>query len=274
MPMSIIVPLDGSSAAERALPVAATLARRSGGSVTFFTGLGAGVPADVDAYLNAQAERVGIVAKHEIGDAGDIATSLAALAASHSDSSIIMSSRAPTALDDVLVGSVTAEMLRLTTSPVLLLGPHLEQAAMPLADDYRTMLICVDGSAAAESMLPIAERWSELLGLTIWIVQVVAPGTAGDTSPGHERLSEVAYVQRLASQLPGDHGEVEFDVLHDYHPAKAILRFAAKLPRPIIAMTTHGRTGLRRFVMGSVTMSVLRHATGPVLVMRPTDMQE
>ena len=277
MSMSIIVPLDGSPFAERGLPIASKLARRSGGSITLFTGRDAGVPADIDEYLDRQAARFDIQAKHKSDDHHDIPLSLANFAAAHGDPVIVMSSRGPNGIDDVVIGSITAETLRLTDTPVLLLGPHLESGPSPTDSDYETLLVCLDGSPEAEAILPVAERWAKLLSLKVWIVQVVEPDASKIPALelGSETLNESGYVHRIATEMGGTMS-IGFDVLHDrhpHHPAAAILRYAEALPRPIIAMATHGRTGLRRLAMGSVTMAVVRHATGPVLVIRPADRQ-
>ena len=273
MSMTIIVPLDGSPGAERELPIAAALARRSGGSVVLFTDRERGVPADIDGYLDAQGARFGVQAEHRLGETHDVPASLAALAAEHDDPVIVMSSRGPTGINEVVIGSITAETLRMTAAPVLLLGPHLSSEPLPTDHEFETLLLCLDGSHDAESIVPVAQRWAALLGLTTWVVQVVDPARSSGIM-NHEPIDESGYVHRIATRLGGHDVKAEFDVLHDdhHHPARAILRYAEGLPRPIIAMTTHGRTGLRGIIAGDVTMNVVRHAVCPVLVVRPASM--
>lgn len=274
MTMTVIVPLDGSPSAERELPIAATLARRSGGSVVLFTARDSGVPVDVDGYLAQQESRFGVVAEHQISEHRDIPVSLAKIAETHDDPVIVMSSRGPNGINEVVIGSITADTLRLTDAPVLLLGPHVKIVPSPTDPPYETLIVCLDGSHGAESILPIAQRWAKLLGLTIWIVQVVDPSVKLRVEGlAHEAVDESGYVHRVARKLSSAESETEFDVLHEdaHHPARALVRFAEGLPRPIIAMTTHGHTGLRGLVAGDVTMNVVRHATCPVLVVRPHD---
>ena len=70
--------------------------------------------------------------------------------------------------------------------------------------------------------------------------------------------TEPGYVRRLATEVGA-----EWEVLHGPDPAKAIVQWAGSA---LIAMTTHGRSGLSRITIGSVTTAVTRWATGPVLV--------
>ena len=274
MTMTVIVPLDGSPSAERELPIAATLARRSGGSVVLFTARDSGVPVDVDGYLAQQESRFGVVAEHQISEHRDIPVSLAKIAETHDDPVIVMSSRGRNGINEVVIGSITADTLRLTDAPVLLLGPHVKIVPSPTDPPYETLIVCLDGSRGAESILPIAQRWAKLLGLTMWIVQVVVDTSAHrDEAFTHKAVEESGYVHRVARKFSSAEFETEFEVLHEdaHHPARALVRFAEGLPRPIIAMTTHGHTGLRGLVAGDVTMNVVRHATCPVLVVRPHD---
>jgi nucleotide-binding universal stress UspA family protein len=60
-------------------------------------------------------------------------------------------------------------------------------------------------------------------------------------------------------------------LLRNGYPAGAIVDLAEALPAALVAMTTHTRTGLTRFMVGSVTMGVLNSAPCPVLVTRPED---
>jgi nucleotide-binding universal stress UspA family protein len=79
---------------------------------------------------------------------------------------------------------------------------------------------------------------------------------------------ETGYVRRLAEAMGRSSGtEAQFEVLHGPDPATAILDFAH--PDGLIAMSTHGRTGLARIFAGSVTTDVVAGCRQPVLVVRP-----
>jgi nucleotide-binding universal stress UspA family protein len=59
----------------------------------------------------------------------------------------------------------------------------------------------------------------------------------------------------------------------DGHAADAIVEFAGRRPGTLLALTSHGRTGLVRITVGSVTMAVVRDATCPILTIRPSALE-
>ena len=82
------------------------------------------------------------------------------------------------------------------------------------------------------------------------------------------------YLDRIAARMKQDGFEVETRVLVDSRPASAILSYADDHEVDLIAMATHGRGGVPRAVMGSVTDKVVRGAHRPVLVVRPAEEAE
>ena len=77
------------------------------------------------------------------------------------------------------------------------------------------------------------------------------------------------YLRRVAEHLQKERGvSANWDVLHGKDAARAIVDYAALVRGALIAMTTHGRTGLARALMGSVTNEVVHEARSPVVVMR------
>jgi nucleotide-binding universal stress UspA family protein len=66
---------------------------------------------------------------------------------------------------------------------------------------------------------------------------------------------------------------VQYEVLHSSHPARIITEYASDNTASVIAMATHGAGGLRRFALGSTTMSVVHHAPCPVLVATTGDRE-
>ena len=76
------------------------------------------------------------------------------------------------------------------------------------------------------------------------------------------------YLAGVAQQVEEARVPVQTRIMYG-HPAEAILRFAAQESADVIAMATHGRGGLQRLWLGSVTMKVVQRAETPVLVIRP-----
>ena len=108
-----------------------------------------------------------------------------------------------------------------------------------------------------------ARRFIEL-GVAPWIMEVVSARAA--PPPGGV---ETVYVGRLAheaQQLSGH--EVEFEEVHGQQPAVAIADEALRRRASMIVSCSHGRTGIRRLALGSVSSGFVRHAPCPVLVVR------
>ncbi len=84
-------------------------------------------------------------------------------------------------------------------------------------------------------------------------------------------MGESVQVERQARSAQKELGKlVNFEVLHGKKPAKVLLERLDASGARIMAMATHGATGLSRVATGSVTSNVVRHAKCPVMVMRPT----
>lgn len=81
-----------------------------------------------------------------------------------------------------------------------------------------------------------------------------------------------ARLDKLSARLHTPTTAARTEVLHGT-PSRSITGFAERLPAALIAMATHGRSGIARITMGSVATDVVRHAPCPVLITRPTDNQ-
>jgi nucleotide-binding universal stress UspA family protein len=78
-----------------------------------------------------------------------------------------------------------------------------------------------------------------------------------------------AYLRQVSRTLSDRGISTSWDVLHQRDAAAALTTFASGLPASLVAMTTHGRTGLRRVTLGSVAARVVHDVTSPVLILRP-----
>lgn len=146
---------------------------------------------------------------------------------------------------------------------------------------YDRILVPLDGSPFAEQVLPLAAALARRSGMTLELVQVQRSHPVGyvqDTMlaalgiDAREREASAAYLDGVARRLSEDAGLVVRPTLLDAAtPAEGICREAERTGATLLAMTTHGRTGLLRTVRGSVADGVLRHATLPVLLWRPGD---
>ncbi len=155
-----------------------------------------------------------------------------------------------------------------------------------LPDMYAHILVALDGSANAEQILPYVESLAERFSSKVTLIQVTTSAeaimvstantaTLADTMPTidpypiaqAEAEAVGSYLAKLADRLRQSGLDVEHE-LPDGPAAETLLARARDLKVDLIAMTTHGRTGLRRVVLGSTAESVMTRAECPLLVLR------
>jgi nucleotide-binding universal stress UspA family protein len=151
---------------------------------------------------------------------------------------------------------------------------------------YARIVVALDGSTLAEHILPHVEPLAERFGSSITLLRATIPPSdvvAGDVVVGAppvagplvdptpvvhaERKEAVVYLDRLAADLRRRGFKVE-RVVPEGPVAEQIVEHAQKVGADLIALTTHGRSGLGRLVLGSVADAVVRHAPCPVLLVR------
>jgi nucleotide-binding universal stress UspA family protein len=128
-----------------------------------------------------------------------------------------------------------------------------------------SVLIPLDGWPKAEEALPVANRLAQAKHAGLLLIRSIAdrPG-----SPEHSEAED--YLRRVAGRFVDGFGPVETAVLHG-DPAKTIVARASEPQVALIVTATHGRSGVGRWIYGSVADNVLRHAPVPVvLVPSPT----
>lgn len=266
MVQHLIVPVDGSAGSWRAFDVALQLAARADATVRVVEV--ASDPADrrrAMEEIDEELQRRGpfdVEVKSDVRlTIGSVADELSQLIDLHPEATIVMSSHGK-GRSAALVGSVTEDVLHRTFGPIVLVGPHVEP------DDFSgPIVVTVDGSHESEIALPLATAWATELRTTPWIVNVATAATA--PSDAGTDAFESAYPARLAKDMATFSGHaVEFDELHGRHPDRAITDYATRHDASMIVASSHGRSGLSRLMMGSVTAGLVRSATCPVTVVR------
>jgi nucleotide-binding universal stress UspA family protein len=144
---------------------------------------------------------------------------------------------------------------------------------------YKRALVPLDGSPLAEGILPFILQIAGPLDLEVVLVHVVRPiapqvieGTRHFTvDDAATRLIEAReYLAPIAADLRERGVRVTTDARYG-QPVTEIVAAARETGADLIAMTTHGRSGLGRLLFGSVAEAVLRQADMPVLMMRHTE---
>ena len=287
----ILVPLDGSKLAEQVLPYARLLAEAIGAAVELLrvtdgdarVPLGGAAAAD---YLKETAARCFSastnVACTEL--TGKPAESIVDRAMIDTDCLIVMATHGASGLRRWLVGSVALKVIQAARNPLLLVRASETPSAEPDIS-LRSIIVALDGSELAEAVLgPAIELarplHSEIILARAWALPASAYYRSADESgaamfiPTYDQL--VAAVRGeaadyLAAKLT-ELGARGVDNLRaetlEGPAADKIIDLARATPGSLIAISTHGRSGVRRWMLGSVTENVVRHATRPVLILR------
>jgi nucleotide-binding universal stress UspA family protein len=156
-------------------------------------------------------------------------------------------------------GHVAEEVVRKLTVPALLVGPHCEEPRRG------PVMVCHDGSRLADAVLDIASAWATSMGAPIRLVHGIHPL---DVETPHATPPEVkAAATRLGTNPL---------ICRGPSPTAALLDAADELRPSIVALTTHGRSGIARIALGSVATKLVAQSSCPVLVVRPShrDLRE
>jgi nucleotide-binding universal stress UspA family protein len=165
----------------------------------------------------------------------------------------------------------------MATNPLLLVRASAETKNVPQA--FKTVIVPLDGSRASEQALPHACEMARRLDLEVILIRVYTIPVMGFTAedyytPSLEQILEKAK-EEARSYIDGKAAELEHEGLKrvsarflEGESADQIIDLAKKTPGSLIAMSTHGRSGIERLVLGSVTSRVVRHSGDPVLVVR------
>ncbi|HEY8742958.1 MAG TPA: universal stress protein [Chloroflexota bacterium] len=293
---TLVVPLDGSELAERALPYAVRFAAERGGRLVLVRAALGPPPSGLDwerqqlavmdeatAYLASVAEkvatRVPVTTAPVYGHAAD--EILAAVEQFDADS-IVMATHGRTGLAHLLYGSVAEAVLARSPVPVFVVHARPGEAPAPPFDSASArVMVPLDGSAFAEAVLPAA---LEILGAA---GELVLSGVAAP--PDHVERDDRGRVRAYLDQQEEAITRETFDYLRRVEaqlkqqlpdlrvtldvrigdPAAGIAIAEVDRGVDLVVMATHGRTGLRRAMQGSVAGTVLTTGSVPVLLVSP-----
>ncbi len=251
----IVVALDGTAYAERALEAADALSAAAG--LRMHLVAVRGDQADLTSthgYLNRVARRAPRVSDLLVEIGTDVAGHLSGLA--EAGALVVLATHARGPVGDVLFGSVADAVLRQTRRPVLLVGP---EAGVP-DPEFATMVVPDDAGVGGWRLQEHASAWAQRLRAVPWVVQVLPTEASGQMTD----VLEAANVERVAKELGP---MAEWEVLHGAEPAERIVRFAREHDAGLIAMTVPPRHRFGPDVAGGVALEVIRRAPCPVLAL-------
>ena len=228
-------------------------------------------------YLAEVALRFPAGAESSAVPGNDPVAAIADYAAENGIDLIAMSTHGRSGIGRWVYGSNADKLLQSTAYPILLVRPRNGDAPSQGGVNIDTLIVPLDGSLLAEEALAYAEGIASQMSLRLSLIRVVTtpaiayPGT--ETYAYDPRLftdlenDAAAYLRDKQAQLESRGLDVASTVRGGY-PAAHIIDFAEDSEGSLIVMSTHGRGGLGRWIMGSVADRVLRAAYRPILLIR------
>lgn len=253
----IMVPLDPARPPEHVVDVAASLA--TPGTIVELVAVEAdGLPAVVvDAFLDAERDRHGSLRVEVRRLTGpDVVSALLARIASAQPDLVVLASHGRGPIGELILGSVSADLVRSSPVPTVLVGPACHPAA-----GIDRLVVGVDGSADSLGALDVASHLAARFDLEIELVEVTDEATpSGD-------VVESAELQRLARAL--EPPVRRWDVLHGSDVPRALVDHVDHDRGAALVLGTHGASPGRPSVLGSTATRTVRQAPVPVLVVSP-----
>ncbi|MBF8299207.1 MAG: UspA domain protein [Dehalococcoidia bacterium] len=282
----VLIPVDGSRHSEAIIPQASQIAAALGAEVTVFHASGSNTPAResepgrvTQGYLNGLVSSVkafGVAKVDSKMVPGPASAEITRIAEESGFDIIAMTTHGRSGVGRWAFGNTADKVLHTTSLPLLLVRPKAEGA--PQAQRLTSALVLpLDGSDLAEAAIPAAVALAKGLKLPISLQQVVPP--YGALYAGLEPQSydpridkEIedaagAYLKSMVEKLRGM-GVMATAEVSRGDAAGEIIDFAERFPDSMIVMSTHGRSGVGRWVLGSVAGRVVRAASVPVLLLR------
>ncbi len=267
----ILIPLDGSAAAEAILPYIAGMAGHMGAGIILLTcvpqGLKSGVPERQ--YLEKAAA---LLRKRGLGVAtvvhrGEPGPGILEASREYEAGLIALSAHLKPGGRKDLLGSVVADVLRSRAEPVLVLREEDGRAAEKGWTPPSAIIVGLDGSTLSMTALPHAEALADTFGSEVVLVRAVLPADSlSGAAKYYGAVDDFAerYLAGIAETLRQRGRKVATRTGHKA-PDQEVLAAADSWPGSIIAMSTRGMTGRVNLMLGSVADRIIRAQRHPVL---------
>lgn len=293
----ILVPLDGSTAAEAVLPYVERIATPAHARVLLLAAVDRprdwggdtggdlkGERHEAETYLRRLQARLASATGNDVETevvASEPAEAVLAVSEKTQPDLIAMTTHGRSGVARWVLGSVAAKLLHATHTPMLVVRPPVD-GKQGDASALTKILVPLDGSELAASVLPFAADLAKSLGASIALFHAVFepvmtyPGAGAVFDAGTLKEMESAaheYLASTASDLAAK-GVRTDPVVAIGNATDGIVWAAEREGAGLIVMSTHGRSGIGRIVLGSVADAVVRRTSLPVVVVRPASNKE
>ncbi len=268
-----LVPLDGSELSQRILDYGHRLLERPGAEAVLLRVLPAkaapgSAPSEAEAtrHLELAAARlraIGVRVQTRVR-AGDPAEQILECASAEACTWILMATHGRTGLSRWLRGSVAERVLRAADVPLLVANPSTLGTTADLA--IRRILVPLDGSERSTQIIPLIAEVARLHSAEVYLQRVVETPIDYPTIPATETAEAAETdLRQQARRLDGLKVHI---VVSSGPPSPTIVDTARDQKADLVAIATHGWSGVARWAFGSVAEQVVRHCPCPLLTIR------
>jgi len=172
----------------------------------------------------------------------------------HSMDLIIMGSHGATGINEIIIGSNTEKVVRQSETPVLVIKNKI--------DDFKVKKIVFASDFSKDIKKPFQKLldFNKLFGSKLKLVMICTPNSFKSTTAARKIVTDFV--------ADFDMPEYSFEIHNESNIEKGIINYAEEKNADLIALCTHGRTGLGHFFTGSISEDLVNHATKPVLTFK------
>ncbi len=296
---TITVPLDGSALSEAAIPFAVGMANTLGSSIQvlvvkepedrhslhMFEGYARSI---VESARQMSTAHVGVseakpVQVTPVVLSGSPATAILEHTETGNVDLIVMAAHGRSGVTNWALGSVADKVIRASQTPVMLVRVSEGDGLETKPRGFSRILVPLDTSRGSEVVLPLVEELGTRYSAEIHLVhtfehEIVEYTHEGWVQLNKDKASSEHYIRDVADKLSARGISVQSKVMQKMGGtpgiANSIMWYADEIGADLVAMATHGRSGVSRWFLGSVTERVLRGGTTPLLIIRTPEKEE
>lgn len=270
----ILVPTDFSEHAEHALKAAAIIAKKNNGEIFLLHLLelpsqmsdavtGGGSIPEVMLFIKKANETLQKIQKQPYLDGISVSASVQFEKAFNGVLSfnkknkidlIVMGSHGTSGIEEILIGSNTEKVVRLSDVPVLVIKKDVGELK------FKNFVFASDFSKEIKKPFKKMVEFAEIFDANLYLVMICTPNSFKTTINAEKTMKE--FVEKY------DIKNYSLHIFNDANIENGITNFAKTIDADLIGMSTHGRTGLSHFFNGSISEDLVNHTTKPIITFK------
>jgi len=279
----ILVPLDGSELAEQAIPYVEQMAQRLRSEVILITVCLPGEPLEraLTEYVERRAEKIQSlgVKTRSLCIEGEPATSIINFAEKNKVGLIVISTHGKTGVSHWPLGSIASKVVQGSHMPVFLVRSS-HPGKTPADKELRNILVTLDSSRFSEAIIPYVEKLAKSMNSEVTLLRVIESAKLPQLAAYRDRekyekefmakmeREAERYLDKKKTALAGKRIKVNSAFLTG-KPVETILQYSEEKSFNLVALTTHGFSGITKWAYGSVASKIIEGSPKPVLLVRP-----